>query len=94
MSGGEVCGKCLLVSDPGTALKPCNRSDCPQLQRQKRSDEFFAGLFMHITSKPEACDHDFQGWREVSIEGQGGGGETVCTKCGMGAMEYTLRTGP
>ena len=91
MSGGEVCGKCLLVSDPGTALKPCNRSDCPQLQRQKRSDEFLASLFMHMMPKSDACDHDFQDWREID---GGRGGEQVCTKCGMGAMEYTLRTGP
>ena len=91
MSGGEVCGKCLLVSDPGTALKPCNRSDCPQLQRQKRSDEFFASLFMHTMPRSGACDHDFQGWREIDA---GRGGEQVCTKCGIGAMEHTLRTGP
>ena len=31
------------------------------------------------------CDHDFQGWREFD-----GGGEAVCTKCGMGAMEDSL----
>ena len=36
MSVREVCEKCLLRSDPGAALKACNRSDCPQLVRQKR----------------------------------------------------------
>ena len=50
---------------------------------------------LHIAQTPDVCDHDFQGWREIQGEpGEGGGGETVCTKCGMGAMEYTLRTGP
>jgi hypothetical protein len=53
------------------------------------------GMFMHTTPKPDACQHNFQGWREIKCEpGEGGGGETVCTKCGMGAMEYSLRCGP
>lgn len=34
--------------------------------------------------------HDFQGWREFE---DGLGGETVCAKCGMGALEYTLKLG-
>lgn len=33
------------------------------------------------------CQHDFQGWREFD---DGLGGETVCTKCGLGAMAFTL----
>lgn len=33
------------------------------------------------------CDHDFQGWREFE---DGCGGEQVCTKCGMGAMQFIL----
>lgn len=44
-------------------------------------------LFIHITPK---CEHDFQGWREFD---DGRGGETVCTKCGLGAMSWSLRTG-
>ena len=44
-------------------------------------------IFIHVTPK---CDHDFQGWRDFS---DGHGGETVCTKCGMGAMAWSLRTG-
>lgn len=44
-------------------------------------------LFVHVAPK---CDHDFQGWREFA---DGNGGETVCTKCGMGAMQWSLRTG-
>lgn len=35
-------------------------------------------------------EHDFKGWREF-VDGRGG--ETVCTKCGMGAMAWSLRTG-
>lgn len=34
--------------------------------------------------------HDFKGWRKFA---DGNGGETVCTKCGMGAMTWSLRTG-
>jgi hypothetical protein len=36
------------------------------------------------------CAHYFQGWRELA---DGRGGESVCTKCGMGAMAWSLRTG-
>jgi hypothetical protein len=42
----------------------------------------------------DECDHDFQGWRDHKDEqGRANGGEQVCTKCGMGAMTYSLRTG-
>jgi hypothetical protein len=34
------------------------------------------------------CEHDFQGWREFD---DGCGGETVCKRCGMGAMSHSLR---
>ena len=51
------------------------------------------GPMIHLLDKPEDCAHDFQGWREFRCEGGGGGGETVCTKCGMGAMHYTLMKG-
>ena len=47
-------------------------------------------IFFHAIPKPDACDHDFQGWREID---GGRGGEQVCTKCGMGAMAYTLSLG-
>lgn len=33
------------------------------------------------------CDHDFQGWREFD---DGNGGEQVCSKCGIGAMEWSM----
>lgn len=43
--------------------------------------------FIHVAAKPDACDHDFQGWQDFE---DGTGGEQVCTKCGIGAMAYTL----
>ena len=46
--------------------------------------------FIHITPK-DTCDHDFKGWREFD---DGNGGEQVCSKCGLGAMAYTLRNAP
>ncbi len=48
-------------------------------------------FFFHAQPKADACEHDFQGWREID---GGRGGEQFCKKCGMGAMEHTLRTGP
>jgi hypothetical protein len=37
------------------------------------------------------CEHDFKGWREFE---DGRGGEAVCTKCGIDAMQHSLWTGP
>lgn len=37
------------------------------------------------------CDHDFSGGRQID---GGLGWERVCSKCGMGAMEHTLRNDP
>jgi len=37
------------------------------------------------------CEHNFKGWRAFA---HGGGGETVCERCGMGAMSHSLRTAP
>lgn len=45
-------------------------------------------LFVHVSPGPDACEHDWSGWREW-----GTGGECVCTKCGMGAMAHSIRTG-
>jgi hypothetical protein len=51
-------------------------------------------LFFHASPKPDACNHDFQGWEELKDnEGRICGGTTVCTKCGMDAMSYSLRYG-
>jgi predicted RNA-binding Zn-ribbon protein involved in translation (DUF1610 family) len=53
-----------------------------------------AALFFHASPKPDACEHDFQGWQETkNDEGLVCGGTTVCTKCGMDAMSYSLRVG-
>ena len=49
-----------------------------------------ATLF-HVTPSPDACDHEWGGWRNFE---DGNGGEQVCKKCGMGAMAHTLMTGP
>ena len=49
-------------------------------------------IFVHIAPKPETCvdgeSHDFHGWRDFE---DGSGGEQVCSNCGLGAMEHTLR---
>lgn len=47
-------------------------------------------VFIHFLDKPDACKHDFADWREFE---DGRGGEQVCSKCGMGAMHYSLMTG-
>lgn len=49
-----------------------------------------SGIFFHLSPKPDSCDHDFKGWRAFE---DNSGGEQVCTKCGMGAMHYSLLTG-
>lgn len=51
--------------------------------------------FFHAMPDIEKCtdggDHDFQGWRDFD---DGSGGEQVCSKCGVGAMAWSLRVGP
>lgn len=47
--------------------------------------------FVHVAPRADACEHDFQGWRPFA---DGNGGEQVCTKCGIGAMAYSLAVGP
>ena len=38
------------------------------------------------------CEHKFEGWRDIlNDNGEVCGGETVCTRCNMGAMAHTLR---
>jgi hypothetical protein len=44
-------------------------------------------LYFDMVPKADACDHDFKGWREFE---DGRGGEQVCSKCGMGAMSFSL----
>lgn len=62
-----------------------------QTKGQQQPAQSEAPLLIHCSPKPDACAHDFQGWREFD---DGRGGEQVCTKCGMGAMAYSLRVGP
>ena len=58
----------------------------------KRAGTPIEPVFFHATPNHDACDHDFKGWEELkNDEGQVCGGTTVCTKCGMDAMSYSLR---
>jgi hypothetical protein len=47
--------------------------------------------FLHIHISAPPCDHEWGGWREFE---DGRGGEQFCSKCGMGALEHTLRNDP
>ena len=42
-------------------------------------------MFFHCAPKADACDHDWGSWRDFPT-----GGEQFCTKCGMGAAQFTL----
>jgi len=44
-------------------------------------------FYFHATPRPDACEHEWGGWREFE---DGRGGEQVCKHCGMGAMAHTL----
>ena len=51
-------------------------------------------MFVHISPQPDACDHNFQGGVDLKDDdGNICGFTTVCTKCGMDAMSYSLRCG-
>jgi len=74
-------------------LAHSNQETMDQIERDadKYADD---GFLFHTTPKPDACNHDFKGWRDtLDEEGRVAGGEQVCTKCGIGAMQYTLRMG-
>lgn len=49
-------------------------------------------VFIHIAPKAELCldgaEHQFTDWRDFP---DGRGGEQICAKCGLGAMEHSLR---
>lgn len=62
-----------------------NSDDTSPIDKKMRE----AATFFHAIPKADLCDHDFQGWYEFI---DGNGGEQVCTKCGIGAMAYSLRT--
>lgn len=74
------------IPDGVVFCKPprCEKPDCPGAETFKR----FQSLFFHETP---TCEHNFQGWREFE---DGHGGEKVCTKCGVGAMGWSMRVGP
>jgi hypothetical protein len=38
------------------------------------------------------CEHTFSGWRDIHNDnGEVCGGETVCERCGIGAMSHSLK---
>ena len=46
---------------------------------------------LHIMPKPDACEHDFDGWCDnINEKGQVTGGEKVCKKCGMREKAHSL----
>lgn len=68
-------------------LAHSNQETMDQIERDAENAPDENSIFIHVTPKADACEHDFQGWREFE---DGRGGERVCTKCGMGAMAHTL----
>lgn len=64
---------------------PLTGFDCLTCEETCRFDGM---VFAHVKRCCPNDDHDFQGWREFE---DGLGGEKVCAKCGMGAMEATMR---
>lgn len=71
-------------------LAHSNQETMDQIERDAENQPDEGSVFLHVTPKPDTCDHDFDGWCDFA---DGNGGEQVCTKCGMGAMAYSLRTG-
>jgi hypothetical protein len=78
---------CMEVSDT-PRLPTCEKDDCPGRPR-------LASILFHTTPNEELCKdgrkHNFKGGR--SIDG-GRGWTTVCTECGITAMDHSLRYGP
>ena len=71
--------------------RPWLESDIDRLARElHEKGEAAERTYFHQTPSPNACEHDFQGWRELE---DGSGGEQVCTKCGIGAMTYSIMVG-
>ena len=84
MSEPRTCPDCQGWSSDETGMEPCGR--CDDTGVIEEPDD----VFFHAIPKLDACDHDFQGFHPFE---DGNGGEAVCTKCGMGAMAYTLSKG-
>lgn len=72
------------MSDDRNRLKDYEGMSESEIKRRAKE---LSRVFVHMTP---TCEHDFHGWREFA---DGNGGEQVCTKCGMGAMAWSLRTG-
>lgn len=66
-------------------------ADQNPLPKSKSPPDEDSHFFFHAAPAPDYCKHEWGGWRDFE---DGRGGEQVCKLCGMGAMAYTLRTGP
>ena len=86
---GMVCFTCGDQTNDATPLH-CERTDCPA-RAAAGVQRLASSFFFHVAPSPDACAHQWGGWRNFE---DGRGGEQVCRKCGIGAMAYTLRTGP
>jgi hypothetical protein len=85
-----ICGDRSPDGDP--SFQRCQHSDAEWAKYQAELHE--PEVFYHSTPMPDACAHDFQGWEVLKDDyGRECGGTTVCTKCGMDAMSYSLRMG-
>ena len=49
--------------------------------------EFEANLRKLFLQAAPKCEHTFSGWRNFN---DNSGGEQFCSKCGMGAMSYSM----
>ena len=77
----DVPSVCCLMRKDKYEQPSCDKPGCPGNRPN----------FLFHFIRESNCDHDFRGFRPFP---DGNGGESVCTKCGMGAMEHTLRTAP
>jgi hypothetical protein len=63
-------------------VAPC----CVETPSLTVGEERAREVLFHLKPK-DACDHHFAGWRAFD---DGRGGEQVCTKCGLGALAWSL----
>lgn len=64
---------------------PCQKF---RLFKEAGSDGLCATCVDELAGVLDPCDHDFGGWRESD---DGRGGEQFCQKCGLGAMDWSMR---
>ena len=74
---GIICAICGNASNEPRHPK-CSREDCPGNE-----------VFLHMTPKPDACEHQWDG-PYVDIEN---GTSITCSKCGMSAYQHSLMSG-